>query len=86
LIGTRLSASMVSGMAFTRTIICLSPSLASPEGSARFCALTAFNTSVGVMPRARNASGSRSTMIWRYLPPYGVGNVMPGIGASACLI
>ena len=27
-------------------------------------------------------AGSRSTMIWRYLPPDGVGRVTPGIGAS----
>ena len=76
------SAAIDGGMAFTRTMNCLSPILASPDGSVRLWAFTAFTTSFGVTPRARSASGSRSTMIWRYLPPYGVGSVMPGIGAS----
>ena len=68
------------------TIICLAPILTSPEGSVRLWALTAVTTSLGVTPFARMASGSRSTMICRNLPPYGVGSVRPGIGANACRI
>ena len=73
---------MVAGVALVRTVYCVSPIFAVPDGRVRFCALTALTTSSGVNPLARSLDGSRSTMIWRYLPPAGVGSVMPGIGAS----
>ena len=73
---------MVAGVALVRTAYCVSPILAVPEGSVRFCALTAFTTSSGVRPLASSFAGSISTMIWRYFPPAGVGSVMPGIGAN----
>jgi hypothetical protein len=62
----------------------VSPIFTVPEGKVRFCALTAFTTSMGVTPLASSFAGSRSTMIWRYLPPAGVGKVTPRIGASRC--
>ncbi len=73
---------MVDGVALVRTTYCLSSIFAVPEGSVRFWVLTAFTTSNGVRPLARSLDGSISTMIWRYLPPAGVGSVMPWIGAS----
>ena len=82
LIGILLRSSIVAGVALVRTVYCVSPIFAVPDGSVRFCALTAFTTSSGVSPRASSLSGSISTMIWRYLPPAGVGSVTPGIGAS----
>ena len=82
-IGTRFSASIERAELLMLTMSCLSPIFASPDGSVRLCALTAVTTSIGATPFARIASGSRSTITWRYFPPYGVGSVMPGIGASA---
>ena len=73
---------MLAGIALVRTVYWVSPILARPDGKVRFCALTAFTTSVGVSPRETSLTGSMSTMIWRYLPPPGVGNVTPGTGAS----
>ena len=43
---------MVVGIALVRTVYCLSPILAKPDGSVRFSALTALTTSVGVKPLA----------------------------------
>jgi len=82
LTGMLLRSSMLAGVALVRTVYCVSPILAVPDGSVRFCAFTAFTTSSGVSPLASSFAGSRSTMIWRYLPPAGVGNVTPWIGAS----
>src|SRR5438309_8679190 len=77
-----LSSSIVAGTALVRTVYWVSPIFAVPEGRVRFWALTAFATSSGVSPLAKSFAGSRSTMIWRYLPPAGVGKVTPWIGAS----
>ena len=77
---------MLGGVALVRTTYCLSPIFAVPDGSVRFWVLTALTTSSGVSPRATSLAGSISTMICRYLPPAGVGSVMPGIGASCCRI
>jgi hypothetical protein len=66
---------MAVGIALVRTVYCVSPILASPDGKVRLCALTAFTTSVGVSPLAWSLTGSMSTMICRYLPPSGVGSV-----------
>ena len=82
LIGMSFSASIDAGVALVRTTYCFSPILAVPEGTVRFWALTAFTTSIGVRPLATSLAESMSTMIWRYLPPDGVGSVTPGIGAS----
>ena len=68
---------MVVGIALVRTVYCVSPILARPDGKVRFCALTAFTMSVGVSPLAWSLTGSMSTMICRYLPPSGVGKVTP---------
>ena len=77
LIGILLRSAMVVGIALVRTVYCVSPILARPDGKVRFCALTALTTSAGVSPLASSLTGSMSTMICRYLPPSGVGNVTP---------
>jgi hypothetical protein len=82
LTGMLLRASIVVGIALVRTVYCFSPILAKPDGSVRFSAFTALTTSVGVRPLACSFVGSISTMICRYFPPSGVGNVTPGTGAS----
>jgi len=82
LTGMLLRSSMVAGIALVSTVYCVSPILAVPEGRVRFWAFTAFTMSSGVRPCATSFSESMSTMIWRYLPPVGVGKVTPGIGAS----
>ncbi len=82
LTGMSFNWSMLEGVALVRTAYWVLPILAVPDGRVRFCALTALTTSSGVRPRATSFAGSRSTMIWRYLPPDGVGSVTPGIGAS----
>jgi hypothetical protein len=48
----------------------------------RFCVPTAATTSAGARPRACIAGRSRSTEIWRILPPYGNGIATPGIVTS----
>ncbi len=73
---------MLGGVALVRTVYCVSPILAVPDGSVRFWALTALTMSSGVKPRETSLAGSMSTMICRYLPPAGVGSVTPGMGAS----
>ena len=82
LIGMSFSASIEAGVALVCTTYWRSPILAVPEGTVRFWALTAFTTSSGVRPLATSLAGSMSTMIWRYLPPAGVGRVTPAMGAS----
>ena len=82
--GMSLSASIVGGIALVRTVYSVLPIFSSPPGRVRFCALTALTTSSGVRPLASSFVGSMSTMIWRYLPPAGVGSVTPWIGASIC--
>ncbi len=84
LIGMSFSSSIVAGVALVRTTYWVSPILAVPDGRVRFWVLIAFTTSSGVRPRDTSLAGSMSTMIWRYLPPFGVGKVRPEIGASAC--
>ncbi len=74
---------MVSKPAFMRTAYSVSPILVVPDGKVRFCAVIAFITSAGVTPLASNEAGSRSTMIWRGLPPYGTGIVAPCTCASS---
>ena len=73
LTGIMLRSLIVAGVALVRTVYWVSPIFAVPDGSVRFCVLTAFTMSSGVSPRDRSLSGSISTMIWRYLPPAGVG-------------
>ena len=50
LIGILLRSSMLAGVALVRTVYCVSPIFAVPDGTVRFCALTAFTTSSGVRP------------------------------------
>ena len=69
LTGIMLRSSIDAGVALVRTVYWVSPIFAVPDGSVRFCVLTAFTMSSGVKPRDRSLSGSISTMIWRYLPP-----------------
>src|SRR5258705_9885311 len=82
LIGILLRASIDGAIALVRTVYCVSPILAWPEGSVRLWALTALTTSIGVRPLANSFAESISTMIWRYFPPSGVGKVTPGTGAN----
>jgi hypothetical protein len=63
LIGILLRSSMVDGVALVRTVYCLSPIFAVPEGSVRFWLFTALTMSMGVSPWANNLVGSISTMI-----------------------
>ena len=71
-------SAMVVGIALVRTVYCLAPILAKPEGSVRFCSVDRVDD-VGrgqaLWPASFN--GSMSTMICRYLPPSGVKN-LPG--------
>ena len=84
LTGIMLRSSIDAGVALVRTVYWVFPIFAVPDGNVRFCVLTAFTMSSGVSPRDRSLSGSISTMIWRYLPPAGVGKVTPGTGANCC--
>ena len=79
--GMSLSAAIVDGIELVRTVYWILPIFSVPPGKVRFWALTASTTCSGVRPRARSLVGSMSTMICRYFPPAGVGNVMPWIGA-----
>jgi hypothetical protein len=72
-----LSAATASGLLLRLTRYSRGPSFTLPDGSVRFWRLTAAFTSAAEIPFASSACGSRSTMIWRGLPPYGSGNVMP---------
>ena len=67
--GMLLSPAMVSGEPLVASVYSVAPILAVPDGSTRFCALTALTTSLGVRPLASSASVSRSTEITRCLPP-----------------
>ena len=49
-IGARIM--LVLGTALVRTVYCVSPIFAVPDGKVRFCAFTALTTSVGVRPLA----------------------------------
>ncbi len=63
LTGIKLRSSIEAGVALVRTVYWMSPIFAVPDGSVRFCVLTAFTMSSGVNPRDRSLSGSISTMI-----------------------
>ncbi len=67
--GMSLSRATASSMPFTCTSYWVAPSLTVPVGSDRFCALTAFDTSMGVRPVPASLAGSMSTITWRILPP-----------------
>ena len=84
LTGIMLRSLIDAGVALVRTVYWVLPIFAVPDGSVRFCVLTALTMSSGVSPRDKSLSGSISTMIWRYLPPAGVGSVTPGTGANCC--
>ena len=70
---------MVSGEPLVASTYSVPPILAVPDGSIRFCALTALTTSFGVSPLASSAGVSRSTDMTRCLPPYGQGMATPGM-------
>ncbi len=71
--GMALSPAMVSGEPFSARGYSIAPILAVPEGSVRFCVLTALTTSFGDSPLASSAAVSRSTEMTRVLPPKGNG-------------
>lgn len=60
-----------------RTLYSCGPILTEPDGSIRFCALTALETSAGESFQACSRRGSMSTMICRTFPPYGQGSLAP---------
>src|ERR1700749_4236398 len=70
---------MVSGEPLSAIAYSVLPILAVPEGTIRFCALTAFTTSFGVSPLASKAGVSKSTDIKRDFPPNGYGTAAPGM-------
>src|SRR2546422_4493672 len=59
-----------------------SPIFAVPDGSTMFCWPRAVTTSAGDSPFDWSRRWSRSTMIWRCLPPYGYGIEAPGTVTS----
>ncbi len=63
LTGIMLRSWIDAGVALVRTIYWVPPIFAVPDGSVRFCVLTAFTMSSGVSPRDSSLSGSMSTMI-----------------------
>src|SRR5438128_11138342 len=62
-----------------------SPIFAVPDGRTMFCWPRAVTTSAGDSPFDWSRRWSRSTMIWRCLPPYGKGMDAPGIVTSCVL-
>src|SRR5512132_1989108 len=80
--GRSFKPETASGELFILTEYSVSPNFAVPDGRIRFCALTALTTSAGDRPRACSACMSRSTLICRFLPPYGNGIATPGIVMS----
>src|SRR6185436_15298770 len=80
--GSSLSPATASGELFILIEYSVAPNFAVPDGRIRFCALTALTTSAGDSPRACSACMSRSTLICRFLPPYGNGIATPGIVIS----
>ena len=68
---------MASGLLFRLIRYSRSSIFAAPVGSVRFCAEIAMLTSAGETPCARSAAMSRSTAIWRCLPPAGSGKRVP---------
>src|SRR6476659_3045449 len=75
LTGIMLRSLIEAGVALVRTVYWVSPIFVVSVGSVRFWVFTALTRSSGVNPRDRSLFGSMSTMIWRYLPPAGVGRV-----------
>ena len=67
--GIEFRAAMVAGDALVSMLNSVSPSLAVPEGSVRFCVFTALTMSTEVSPLAWSCCGSMSTEITRCLPP-----------------
>ena len=80
--GRLFSSEIVVGVPFISTAYSMGPSLAVPDGVIRFCALTALTMSLGVSPNCCSFAGSRSTITWRCLPPYGYGSAAPCTVAS----
>ncbi len=80
--GRSFSAATVCVLPFICTLYSCVPIFAVPPGRIRFCALIAFTTSIGASPFACSARVSRSTTIWRILPPNGSGTAAPWTVAS----
>src|SRR6185312_7304812 len=68
------------GLEFSRTIYSEVPSRAVPAGTMMFDCCSVLTTSCGAKPLADSFIGSRSMVIWRFLPPNGPGIETPGIG------
>src|ERR1035438_5287875 len=75
--GKSLRAETVSGLLFTRTRYSRFPTRVVPAGRMRFWAFRAFETSIPERCFAYIAFGSKSTIIWRLLPPQGKGMEAP---------
>src|SRR5436853_511400 len=70
LTGRLLSSATVRGLAFMATSYSNSPIFAVPDGSTMFCRPRAVTMSDGESPLDCSRRWSRSTMTWRWLPPY----------------
>src|SRR3954470_8820492 len=73
------SSLALGGLLLSWTGYSCRPIFAVPAGKIRFWLPIAVETSAGDTPSAYMRSGSRSTMTWRCLPPYGYGLCNPGI-------
>ena len=73
---------MVAGVALVRTVYCVFADLGRARRQRQVLRIDRIDDVERRQPRASSLAGSISTMIWRYLPPAGVGSVTPGIGAS----
>ena len=82
LIGRSFSSATVRGLAFIATSYSNSPILAVPDGSTMFCWPRVLTMSIGARPFDWSSRGSRSTITWRCLPPYGYGMDAPGTVTS----
>ena len=67
--GKALRPSTSFGLEFICTMYSMLPTFAVPAGMMRFCAATAFDTSVAERCLANIAAGSRSTMTFGLWPP-----------------
>jgi hypothetical protein len=72
----------MSGDELVRTLYSMGPIFAVPAGRMTFWLARAVETSKAESPLAKSASGSRSTMTDRALPPHGSGTCAPWTVAS----
>src|SRR5439155_18295866 len=82
LIGRSFSSGTVIGLPLWRMSYSNGPIFAVPEGEITFCWANAVMTSAADSPLDCSRPGSRLTLIWLCLPPYGIGR-LPGDSAPA---